>query len=35
VAQCECLVVEQDADPAMLARYRDSGCRTIVAGGTT
>ncbi len=32
VAQCECLVVERDADQTMLARYRDSGCRTIVAG---
>ncbi|MDQ0560677.1 DeoR/GlpR family transcriptional regulator of sugar metabolism [Rhizobium mesoamericanum] len=35
VAQCGCLVVERDADPAMLAHYRDGGCRTIVAGGRT
>jgi DeoR/GlpR family transcriptional regulator of sugar metabolism len=31
VAHCDCLVVEHDADPDMLARYRDHGCRTIVA----
>ncbi|MBB3316329.1 DeoR/GlpR family transcriptional regulator of sugar metabolism [Rhizobium sp. BK181] len=35
VAQCECLVVERDADQEMLARYRDNGCRTIVAGSIT
>jgi DeoR/GlpR family transcriptional regulator of sugar metabolism len=32
VANCDCLVVEHDADPSMLARYRERGCRTIVAG---
>ncbi|WP_156392968.1 DeoR/GlpR family DNA-binding transcription regulator [Rhizobium sp. Root1220] len=32
MAQCECLVVERDADAGMLAQYRDRGCRTIVAG---
>jgi DeoR/GlpR family transcriptional regulator of sugar metabolism len=32
VAHCDCLVVEHDADPDMLARYRDHGCRTVVAG---
>lgn len=31
VAHCECLVVERDADPEMLAQYRDRGCRTVVA----
>ena len=31
VAHCECLVVEHDADPAMLSRFRERGCRTIVA----
>lgn len=31
LAHCECLVVEHDADPAMLARFRERGCRTIVA----
>ncbi len=32
VADCECLVVERDADPLMLALYREQGCRTITAG---
>jgi DeoR/GlpR family transcriptional regulator of sugar metabolism len=32
VAHCDCLVVEHDADPDVLVRYRDHGCRTIVAG---
>ena len=31
-ADCGCLVVERDADAAMLARYRDLGCKTLVAG---
>jgi DeoR/GlpR family transcriptional regulator of sugar metabolism len=31
IAHCECLVVEHDADPAMLAFYRERGCRTITA----
>lgn len=32
VAHCECLVVERDVEPDVLAQYRDRGCRTIVAG---
>jgi DeoR/GlpR family transcriptional regulator of sugar metabolism len=32
VAHCECVVVEHDADPVMLERYRERGCRIIVAG---
>jgi DeoR/GlpR family transcriptional regulator of sugar metabolism len=31
LANCECLVVEHDADPAMLARFGERGCRTVVA----
>jgi DeoR/GlpR family transcriptional regulator of sugar metabolism len=31
LAHCECLVVEHDADPAMLARFGERGCRTVVA----
>jgi DeoR/GlpR family transcriptional regulator of sugar metabolism len=31
IAHCECLVVEHDADAAMLALYRERGCRTISA----
>jgi DeoR/GlpR family transcriptional regulator of sugar metabolism len=30
-SQCQCLVVERDADEAMLTQYRDLGCKTIVA----
>jgi hypothetical protein len=33
-ADCGCLVVERDADPQMLARYHDLGCKTLVAGET-
>jgi DeoR/GlpR family transcriptional regulator of sugar metabolism len=33
VSDCQCLVVERDADPEMLIHYRERGCRTIVAGG--
>jgi DeoR/GlpR family transcriptional regulator of sugar metabolism len=31
IEQCECLVVEHDADPAMLERYRERGCRAVIA----
>jgi len=31
VAHCECLVVEHDADEALLAAYRERGCRTVQA----
>ncbi|MBB4278086.1 DeoR/GlpR family DNA-binding transcription regulator [Rhizobium mongolense] len=31
VAHCECLVVEHDADEALLAAYRERGCRTVKA----
>ncbi|MDI5926090.1 DeoR/GlpR family DNA-binding transcription regulator [Rhizobium leguminosarum] len=34
VAHCECLVVEHDADPTILARYRERGCRTVLAEKT-
>ena len=34
VAHCGCLVVESDADLAVLAHYRERGCKTIVAGDT-
>jgi len=34
VAHCACLVVESNADPAMLAQYRERGCKTIVARET-
>lgn len=34
VAHCECLVVEHDADKAMLEQYRARGCRTIIADKT-
>jgi len=34
VAHCECLVVEHDADPAILGRYRERGCRTVIAEKT-
>ncbi|WP_064819240.1 DeoR/GlpR family DNA-binding transcription regulator [Rhizobium phaseoli] len=33
-AHCECLVVEHDADPAVLAGYRERGCRTVIAEKT-
>ncbi|MBX5227115.1 DeoR/GlpR transcriptional regulator [Rhizobium sp. NLR9b] len=34
VAHCECLVVEHDADPGVLAGYRERGCRTVIAEKT-
>jgi len=34
VAHCECLIVEHDADAAMLEKYRARGCRTIIADKT-
>jgi DeoR/GlpR family transcriptional regulator of sugar metabolism len=34
VVQCDCLVVERDTDPQMLAQYRDLGCKTVLAGDT-
>jgi DeoR/GlpR family transcriptional regulator of sugar metabolism len=32
VSDCQCLVVERDADAAMLEQYRERGCTTIMAG---
>ncbi|NLS05790.1 DeoR/GlpR transcriptional regulator [Rhizobium sp. P32RR-XVIII] len=34
IVQCECLVVEHDADEALLAAFRERGCRTVKAQKT-